>query len=73
MNDHHVSVRYSKDRGRSWSSWVTASIGDTGEYDARPLFRQFGCARDFRVEISVSSPRKSDLLGATAAIEALGS
>lgn len=73
MNDHHVSVRYWKDQRREPSSWASASIGDVGEYDARPLFRQFGVGREFYVEISVSSPRKSDLFGAAASIEVLGS
>ena len=67
--DHFCRVRYSKDGGRNWSNWRERSIGQIGKYEQRVKLLRLGRARQWVLEIEVSSPRKSDLLGAVVSIE----
>jgi len=62
--DPKLMFRTSKDKGRTWSGEMTASIGKAGEYDEpRCLFDDLGSARDFVYEISMSDPVKFVLTG----------
>lgn len=68
-NDHFVRVRYSKDGGRNWSNWKERSLGQLGHYQQRVKLMRLGRGRQWVFEIEVSSPRKSDLLGAVVTME----
>lgn len=46
-----VLLRYSDDRGKTWSDWLEAGMGQIGEYDTSPQFPQLGMARDRVYEI----------------------
>lgn len=51
-----MTMKYSKDGGKTWSNDQTASIGAHGEYGARAVFRNFGVARQFIVHLTVTDP-----------------
>lgn len=40
--DPHVMMRYSRNRGKTWSNERQASLGAVGEYDKRVFFNQLG-------------------------------
>lgn len=44
-----VDLRYSDDKGRSWSSWRTATLGTFGAYNTRPRWTRLGTVRHQRV------------------------
>ncbi|WP_312321255.1 hypothetical protein, partial [Stenotrophomonas sp.] len=62
-------VRYSKDGGRNWSNWKERSLGQIGQYQQRIKLMRLGRGRQWVFDIEVSSPRKSDLLGAVVTVE----
>ena len=62
--DPVVSLRWSNDRGASWGSPVTQSIGSTGEYLTSMQFQRLGMARDRIYELYWSVPAKTALNGA---------
>ena len=74
MNDRFVRIRYSKDGGYNWGRWRVITLGQLGDYQnrARARFRQIGLARAICFDIEVSSPIKSDIIGAVMKIEGLG-
>lgn len=37
-----VEMRFSRDRGNTWSDWRTAGLGAVGEYSRRPKWRRLG-------------------------------
>ena len=59
-----ISLRWSDDRGHSWSSPVTQSMGEPGEYRTSLQWQRLGMARDRVFEISWSTPFKTALQGA---------
>ena len=59
-----VTLRWSDDRGASWSNPVTGSMGKTGEYLTSIQWQRLGIARDRVWEISWSEPVKTALNGA---------
>lgn len=59
-----ISLRWSDDRGHSWSSPVTQSMGNPGEYRTSVQYQRLGMARDRVFEISWSTPFKTALQGA---------
>jgi len=67
--DHWVDVSYSKDGGRNWSNKKRRSIGKIGQYQQRVKLMRMGIGRQWVFKISVSSPRKRDLLGAVVTVE----
>jgi hypothetical protein len=69
MNDAYVEVAVSKDGGHNWSNWRRRSLGLIGEYQQRIRLLRLGRYRQLVVKIRISSPVKSDLMGATVSIE----
>jgi len=67
--DHWVDISYSKDGGRNWSSVRRYSLGKIGEYRKRIRILRLGRGRQWVFRITVSSPRKRDLLGAVVTVE----
>lgn len=54
LNPAHIKMRYSNDRGKSWSTYLLQSDGAPGEYRTAPLWRQQGTGRWFIFEVSHS-------------------
>jgi hypothetical protein len=59
-----VRLRWSDDRGASWGNYVTASVGQLGEYMTSIQWQRLGYARDRVFELSWSAPIKTALNGA---------
>jgi hypothetical protein len=59
-----LNLRYSDDRGVSFSDYLTTSMGNIGEYLTSPQFTRLGMARDRVYELSWSEPIKTALNGA---------
>lgn len=51
-----VTLRVSRDGGRTWGNERSVSAGKQGEYWRRVIFRMLGMGRDFVLEVSVSDP-----------------
>lgn len=64
-----VYLRYSDDRGVTFSNRLQQSLGLTGQYNTNVQFRRLGMARDRVFEVSWSSPVKTVLNGAFIEIE----
>jgi len=64
-------LRYSKNGGKSWSTWMARSMGKIGEYGKRTIWRSFPEGRDwvFHIKCSVNAP--FNLVGAYADLEVL--
>ncbi len=59
-----ISLSWSDDRGRSFGSPVTQSIGNTGEYRTSLQWQRLGMARDRVFKLSWSLPSPTALQGA---------
>ncbi len=64
VNTPLLNLRYSIDRGVSFSDYITTSMGNIGEYLTSPQFTRLGQARDWVFELSWSEPVKTALNGA---------
>ena len=64
VNTPLLNLRYSMDRGVSFSDYLTTSMGNIGEYLTSPQFTRLGQARDWVFELSWSEPVKTALNGA---------
>src|SRR6185437_10639303 len=64
VNTPLLNLRYSIDRGVSFSDYITTSMGAIGEYLTSPQFTRLGQARDWVFELSWSEPIKTALNGA---------
>jgi hypothetical protein len=63
-SDALVEMRYSTDRGRTWTAWRPTSLGLVGQYEARPRWRRLGLSRHERIiEFRVTSPVMVSLAG----------
>ena len=62
--DPQVSLRWSDDGGRTWSSMLTTSLGKTGQFRNKPCFNRLGMGRDRVFEVSTSANAKIALQGA---------
>lgn len=58
-----LNLRYSDDRGHTFSETMTTSMGKTGEYQTSPQFNQLGMARDRVYELYWSEDCKTALNG----------
>ena len=58
-----ISLRWSNDRGHTWGSPVTQSIGETGEYLTSLQWQRLGMSRDRVWELSWSVPMPTILQG----------
>lgn len=59
-----VQLRYSDDRGMSWSNYIAQSAGAPGVYNTWPVWRNLGTARDRVWEVSYSFAGECALQGA---------
>jgi len=64
-----VSLRWSDDKGASWSNRMEQSLGGAGQYLTNVQFRRLGLSRDRVYELSWSMPAKTALNGAWLDIE----
>lgn len=55
-SDPQIFMQYSDDGGYTWSSELWKSLGKTGEYKTRAIWRQLGRARDRVFKVSGSDP-----------------
>ncbi len=63
--DPQIGMRYSKNRGKTWSNWRTQSLGKIGEDDKRVFFTQCGSARiGWTAHTSVTDPIDASINGA---------
>lgn len=62
-DDPQLNMRYSDDRGHTFSETMSTSMGKTGEYQVSPQFNQLGQARDKVIEIFWSADCKTSLNG----------
>jgi len=69
-SDPRAMLRWSDDRGHTWSDIRTVGIGKIGEFDARAIWRRLGSARDRVFEVSITDPVPVTLLGADVAVTA---
>jgi hypothetical protein len=63
-SDPQVMLRISRDGGRTFGIERMRSIGATGKYKTRVIWRKCGRGRDFTFELAGSDPVKYALLGA---------
>jgi len=63
VSDTSIWLSYSKDGGHTYSSEVERSIGDTGEYDHRVIWRRLGRGRNWVFKIRTWTPQKHVLKG----------
>ena len=68
-----LSLRWSDDRGASWSNYVTQPLGAVGQFLQNIQFRRLGLSRDRVFELSWSSPVMTALNGAFVDVEASAS
>lgn len=62
--DLEITLRYSDNRGRSWSEPLLQTMGAEGEYDTSILWTQLGQGRNRVFELSWDAPIKTTLNGA---------
>ncbi len=63
--DPQIGMRYSNNRGKTWSNWRTQSLGKLGEDDKRVFFTTLGAARiGWTAHTSVTDPIDASINGA---------
>jgi hypothetical protein len=73
LSQNLVSLRWSDDRGHSFGSPVSQSIGEIGEYRRSLSWQRLAYARDRMFEVSWSVPMPTALLGAWIEVTPAGS
>jgi hypothetical protein len=63
-DEPEIRLRWSDDRGESWSNYVAASLGKVGKFLTSIQWQRLGYARDRVFELSWSVPVKTALNGA---------
>lgn len=58
-----IMMRLSKDGGKRWTDWTTASIGPIGEYLTKVRFRRLGVASQMTFQIRITDPVKRAICG----------
>lgn len=71
-SDPMIGLRYSKDRGRTWSQLIQRSAGAIGEYTVQPVWNRLGSGKSITMELSVSDPIRWTILGASALVDVEG-
>ena len=66
--DPQVSMTYSNDDGKTWSSELWCSYGMIGEYQARAVFHRLGAGRKRRFRFTVTDPNPVTIWGVQAQI-----
>ena len=62
--DPQAMLRWSDDRGKTWSNEKWAGVGKAGEYQNRIIYRKLGSAIDRTYEWSMTDPVKRVIYGA---------
>lgn len=62
-SDPQVSLRLSKDGGRTWTDYYTTSIGAAGVFGQQVKFRRLGIQQSCTFEITISDPVKIAITG----------
>lgn len=63
-SDPKISLRLSKDGARTWSNWFSTSLGRTGEYRNKAVFRRLGMAEQITFNVRITDPVKVAITGA---------
>lgn len=63
-SDPQAMLRWSNDGGSTWSSEHWTSIGKTGRYKNRAIWRRLGMARDRIFEVAISDPVNAVIVSA---------
>ena len=61
--DPTLSLRLSKDGGRTWSDYYATSAGKVGVYGQQVKFRRLGIQQQTTFEISITDPVKCAITG----------
>jgi hypothetical protein len=69
ITDTPAILDWSNDGGHTWSNQHFASIGMTGNYTARAIWRQLGVAKNRVYRITIDDPVKVVILDADAQLE----
>lgn len=69
-SDPQMMLRWSDDGGKTWSNEHWRSMGETGEYTRRAIWRRLGCSRNRVYEVVIADPVKRVILDAWAEAEA---
>lgn len=64
-----VRVRTSRDGGYVFSDWRDRLLGKEGSFLVPVVFRRFGSARHFTMEVSVLSSAPFTIIGASVQVE----
>jgi hypothetical protein len=59
-----VSLRTSKNGGKTWSNELIRSIGKVGEFDKRVIWNRVGGGRKVVYEVTITDPVKRNIVGA---------
>lgn len=59
-----AALSWSSDGGHQWSNEYWASVGQTGQYKTRLVWRRLGYARDRIFRVAISDPVKKVMIGA---------
>ena len=62
--DYTMELRYSNDRGRSWSHSRSKSIGEGGEFAKRVMWRRLGRSRRRSWEVNTTAQKDIRINGA---------
>lgn len=71
--DPQLLLRYSKDGGKSWSNWISRSMGTRGSYKTRTIFRLGIVGRDIVFHFMCSADMEVNIVGGYAQVEELRS
>lgn len=63
-SDPQMSLKYSRDSGKTWSNELTSSMGKIGDYRALIRYPRLGTAEDWVFEIQVSDPVRRNIMAA---------
>lgn len=68
-SDPQVMLRWSDDRGKTWSSEHWRSLGEIGDYNHRSIWNRGGQSRGRVYEYAITDPVRRTLIMATAEVE----
>lgn len=64
VSDPQIMLRWSDDGGKTWSNWLTASIGKIGEFNKLIKFYRLGQSRNRVYHVRFTEAVKCNLMGA---------
>jgi hypothetical protein len=60
--DSQIALDWSDDGGNKWSNSYPVSLGKTGQYKTRAVWRRLGCTRSRIFRVTISAPVKRTLI-----------